>query len=189
MFVPVGGGGLIAGIGAYIKALRPDVQVIGVEPVDADAMAQSLAAGRRVRLDDVGLFADGVAVQQVGEHTFPIVQATVDRIIRVNNDEICAAIKDIFDDTRTIVEPAGALALAGLKSYVETSRRARAAARRRAERRQHELRSAAVRRRARRARRRTRGAAGGHDPGASRRVPRVLRRARRASSSPSSTIG
>ena len=119
VFVPVGGGGLIAGIGAYIKALRPDVQVIGVEPVDADAMAQSLAAGRRVRLDEVGLFADGVAVQQVGEHTFPIVQATVDGMIRVNNDEICAAIKDIFDDTRTIAEPAGALALAGLKSHVE----------------------------------------------------------------------
>ena len=119
VFVPVGGGGLIAGMGAYLKALQPAVQVIGVEPVDADAMAQSLAAGHRVRLDEVGLFADGVAVQQVGEHTFPIVQATVSRIIRVDNDEICAAIKDIFDDTRTIVEPAGALALAGLKSYVD----------------------------------------------------------------------
>ncbi len=120
VFVPVGGGGLIAGMGAYIKALMPEVQVVGVEPVDADAMAQSLASGRRVRLDEVGMFADGVAVQQVGEHTFPIVQATVSGIVRVNNDEICAAIKDIFDDTRTIVEPAGALALAGLKSYVET---------------------------------------------------------------------
>ena len=120
VFVPVGGGGLIAGMAAYINALLPDVQVIGVEPVDADAMAQSLAAGTRVRLNEVGMFADGVAVQQVGVHTFPIVQATVSEIIRVNNDEICAAIKDIFDDTRTIVEPAGALALAGLKSYVET---------------------------------------------------------------------
>src|SRR6476659_2496747 len=119
VFVPVGGGGLIAGIGAYIKAVQPAVQVFGVEPIDADAMAQSLAAGRRVRLNDVGLFADGVAVQEVGEHTFPIVTATVDGIILVNNDEICAAIKDIFDDTRTIVEPAGALALAGLKSHVE----------------------------------------------------------------------
>ena len=125
MFVPVGGGGLIAGIGAYIKALRPDVQVIGVEPVDADAMAQSLAAGRRVRLDDVGLFADGVAVQQVGEHTFPIVQATVSEIIRVDNDEICAAIKDIFDDTRTIVEPAGALALAGPEVATSRTRQVR----------------------------------------------------------------
>jgi threonine dehydratase len=120
VFVPVGGGGLIAGMGAYIKALQPDVQVIGVEPVDADAMAQSLAAGHRVKLPEVGLFADGVAVQQVGEHTFPIAQATVNEIIRVGNDEICAAIKDIFDDTRTIVEPAGALALAGLKAYVDT---------------------------------------------------------------------
>ncbi|HEY2432965.1 MAG TPA: threonine ammonia-lyase, biosynthetic [Vicinamibacterales bacterium] len=119
VFVPVGGGGLIAGIAAYIKALQPDVEVIGVEPVDADAMARSLAAGERVRLEDVGLFADGVAVQQVGAYTFPIVRATVNRIILVDNDEICAAIKDIFDDTRTIVEPAGALALAGLKSYVE----------------------------------------------------------------------
>ena len=118
-FVPVGGGGLIAGMGSYIKAMMPDVRVVGVEPVDADAMAQSLAAGQRVRLDAVGMFADGVAVQQVGVHTFPIVQATVSEIIRVTNDEICGAIKDIFDDTRTIVEPAGALALAGLKSYVE----------------------------------------------------------------------
>jgi threonine dehydratase len=121
VFVPVGGGGLIAGIAAYVKAVRPDVEVIGVEPVDADAMAQSLTSGKRVRLDDVGLFADGVAVQQVGAATFPIVRDAVRTIVRVDNDEICAAIKDIFDDTRTIVEPAGALAVAGLKSYVESS--------------------------------------------------------------------
>jgi threonine dehydratase len=119
VFVPVGGGGLIAGIGAYVHAVAPEIRVIGVEPVDADAMAQSLAAGTRVTLAAVGMFADGVAVQRVGEHTFPIVQSTVAEIIRVNNDEICGAIKDIFDDTRTIVEPAGALALAGLKAYVE----------------------------------------------------------------------
>jgi threonine dehydratase len=119
VFVPVGGGGLIAGMATYIKAVRPETRVIGVEPVDADAMAQSLAAGRRVRLESVGMFADGVAVQQVGEHTFPIVRDTVSEIIRVTNDEICGAIKDVFDDTRTIVEPAGALALAGLKNYVE----------------------------------------------------------------------
>jgi threonine dehydratase len=119
IFVPVGGGGLIAGIAAYVKAVQPEVEVIGVEPVDADAMARSLEAGERIRLEEVGLFADGVAVQQVGRHTFPIVRAHVRRIIRVDNDEVCAAIKDIFDDTRTIVEPAGALALAGLKSYVE----------------------------------------------------------------------
>jgi threonine dehydratase len=119
VFVPVGGGGLIAGMAAYIKTLTPRVRVVGVEPIDADAMAQSLAAGRRVRLDEVGVFADGVAVQQVGALTFPIVQETVSEIIRVTNDEICAAIKDIFDDTRVIAEPAGALAVAGLKSHVE----------------------------------------------------------------------
>src|SRR5687767_444569 len=93
IFVPVGGGGLIAGIAAYIKAVRPDVEVIGVEPVDADAMAQSLSTGTRVLLDDVGLFADGVAVQQVGAATFPIVRDAVRTIVRVDNDEICAAIK------------------------------------------------------------------------------------------------
>jgi len=119
VFVPVGGGGLIAGMATYIKAVRPETRVIGVEPVDADAMARSLAAGERVRLDSVGMFADGVAVQQVGQYTFPIVRDTVTEIIRVTNDEICGAIKDVFDDTRTIVEPAGALALAGLKNYVE----------------------------------------------------------------------
>jgi threonine dehydratase len=120
VFVPVGGGGLIAGMGAYIKMLMPAVRIIGVEPVDADAMAQSLAADRRVRLDEVGVFADGVAVQQVGEHTFRIARETVTEIVRVTNDEICAAIKDIFDDTRVIAEPAGALAVAGLKNYVDS---------------------------------------------------------------------
>jgi threonine dehydratase len=118
VFVPVGGGGLIAGIAGYIKALRPDVRVIGVEPFEADAMYRSLAAGRRVQLDHVGLFADGVAVREVGELPFAIAQQTVDEIIRVDNDEVCAAIKDVFDDTRTIMEPAGALAVAGLKRWV-----------------------------------------------------------------------
>jgi len=118
VFVPVGGGGLIAGIAAYVKALRPDIAVVGVEPFEADAMARSIESGTRVRLDDVGIFVDGVAVQQVGAYTFPIAQAAVAEVLRVSNDEVCAAIKDIFDDTRTIVEPAGALALAGLKSYV-----------------------------------------------------------------------
>jgi threonine dehydratase len=121
IFVPVGGGGLIAGIGSYVKALRPSVQVIGVEPVGADAMYQSIAAGRRVALDSVDIFADGVAVREVGAITFPIVQATVDEIVRVSNDEICAAIKDIFDDTRSIMEPAGALAVAGLRRWIEGS--------------------------------------------------------------------
>ena len=119
VFVPVGGGGLIAGIASYVKALRPSVRVIGVEPFEADAMYQSLAAGRRVVLDRVGIFADGVAVRTVGRVTFPIVQAAVDEIVRVSNDEICAAIKDIFDDTRSIMEPAGALAVAGMRAWIE----------------------------------------------------------------------
>ena len=119
VFVPVGGGGLIAGIGAYIKSLRPEIRVIGVEPEDAPSMHHALAEGERVILDEVGIFADGVAVRQVGEETFRIARAVVDEILLVSTDEICAAIKDIFDDTRAIVEPAGALAVAGLKKYVE----------------------------------------------------------------------
>jgi threonine dehydratase len=122
VFVPVGGGGLIAGIAGYLKVLRADVKVIGVEPFEADAMYQSLAAGRRVHLEHVGLFADGVAVREVGEVTFPIVQQTVHEVVRVGNDEICAAIKDVFDDTRAVMEPAGALAVAGLKAWVERER-------------------------------------------------------------------
>jgi threonine dehydratase len=117
VFVPVGGGGLIAGIAGYVKALRPEVKVVGVEPFEADAMYQSLAAGRRVRLDHIGIFADGVAVREVGERTFAVARQTVDEIVRVTNDEVCAAIKDIFDDTRTIMEPAGALSVAGLKAW------------------------------------------------------------------------
>jgi threonine dehydratase len=119
VFVPVGGGGLIAGIAGYLKMLRPDVKVIGVEPYEADAMYQSLQAGRRVRLEHVGIFADGVAVREVGELTFQVAREAVDEIIRVSNDEVCAAIKDIFDDTRSVMEPAGALAAAGLKAWVE----------------------------------------------------------------------
>jgi len=119
IFVPVGGGGLIAGIASYVKALRPAVRVIGVEPFEADAMYRSLEAGYAVTLDRVGIFADGVAVRQVGQVTFPIVRETVDEIVRVSNDAICAAIKEIFDDTRTIMEPAGALAVAGLRQWVE----------------------------------------------------------------------
>jgi len=118
VFVPVGGGGLIAGIAGYIKSLRPDIKIIGVEPYEADAMYRSLKEGTRVRLDHVGLFADGVAVREVGELTFALAKATVDEIVLVSNDEVCAAIKDVFDDTRTIMEPAGALAVAGLKVWV-----------------------------------------------------------------------
>lgn len=119
IFVAIGGGGLISGIGAYIKRLRPEIKIIGVEPIDADAMSQSLQQGKRVRLSQVGLFADGVAVREVGEETFRLCQQYVDEIILVNTDDTCAAIKDVFEDTRSIVEPAGALAIAGAKAYVE----------------------------------------------------------------------
>ncbi len=118
VFVPVGGGSLIAGIAVYIKYLYPRVRVIGVEPEDASAMYESLQAGRRVILDRVGIFADGVAVKRVGEETFAIARTTVDEIVLVNTDEICAAIQDVFEDTRSIVEPAGALAVAGIKKCV-----------------------------------------------------------------------
>ncbi len=122
VFVPVGGGGLIGGIAAYVKALRPEIKIIGVEPEDADAMERSLKSGERVLLDHVGIFADGVAVRQVGEETFRLARQYVDEMLIVTNDEICAAIKDIFEDTRSILEPAGALAIAGLKRYVERER-------------------------------------------------------------------
>ncbi len=119
IFVAIGGGGLISGIGAYVKRLRPEIKIIGVEPVDADAMNQSLKVGKRVRLSQVGLFADGVAVREVGEETFRLCQEYVDEIILVDTDDTCAAIKDVFEDTRSILEPAGALAIAAAKAYVE----------------------------------------------------------------------
>ena len=119
IFVAVGGGGLIGGIAAYVKRLRPEVRIIGVEPVDADAMTRSLAAGRRVKLRHVGLFADGVAVKQVGRETFRLARELVDEMILVDTDSTCAAIKDVFEDTRAVLEPAGALAIAGAKRYVE----------------------------------------------------------------------
>lgn len=119
IFVPVGGGGLAAGIAAYVKRLRPGVKVIGVEPTDADAMSRSLKAGRRVRLAQVGLFADGVAVKQVGRETFRLCRTLLDGVVLVDTDEICAAIKDVFEDTRVVLEPAGALAIAGAKRWVE----------------------------------------------------------------------
>ncbi|HCO43682.1 MAG TPA: threonine ammonia-lyase, biosynthetic, partial [Gammaproteobacteria bacterium] len=122
IFVPVGGGGLIGGIAAYVKRLRPDIRIIGVESDDADAMDRSLRRGRRVSLRSVGLFADGTAVRQVGREPFRLVRQYVDEMLLVNHDEICAAIKDTFEDTRAIVEPAGALALAGLKRYVARER-------------------------------------------------------------------
>jgi len=119
IFVPVGGGGLIAGIATYVKFVRPDVKIIGVEPDDADCLNRALKANRRTTIKQVGLFADGVAVKKIGKETFRLARKYVDEVITVNTDEICAAIKDIFDDTRSIAEPAGALAVAGLKKYVE----------------------------------------------------------------------
>jgi threonine dehydratase len=118
IFVPVGGGGLLAGIAVYVKYLYPGVRIIGVEPQDAASMHDSLRAGRRVTLERVGLFADGVAVKRVGEETFALCRGQVDEIVLTDADEICAAIQDVFEDTRSIVEPAGALAVAGLKKYV-----------------------------------------------------------------------
>ena len=122
VFVPVGGGGLIAGIASYVKRVRPEVKLIGVQPVDSDAMARSLAGGRRVRLGHVGLFADGVAVKQIGKETFRICRELVDDMITVDTDAICAALKDVFEDTRAVLEPAGALSVAGVKSWCERHR-------------------------------------------------------------------
>ncbi len=120
IFVPVGGGGLAAGVATFVKYLRPDIKMFGVEPVDANSMHAALKSGRRVTLEQVGLFADGVAVRQVGRETFALCKRYLDDVILVSVDEICAAIKDVFDDTRTMLEPAGALAVAGVKRYVES---------------------------------------------------------------------
>ena len=119
IFVPVGGGGLIAGVSAYVKATHPEIRIIGVEPEDAACMYQALKQHERVVLDQVGIFADGVAVRQAGEEPYRIASECVDDMLLISTDEICAAIKDIFDDTRMIAEPAGALAVAGIKKYVE----------------------------------------------------------------------
>jgi len=122
VFVPIGGGGLIAGMAIYLKHYSPKTKIIGVEPVDSAAMHDSIKAGRRITLDHVGIFADGVAVTKVGKITFNLVRQYVDDILLVDTDEICAAIKDIYEDNRTIVEPAGALAMAGLKKYIRINR-------------------------------------------------------------------
>ncbi len=119
IFVPVGGGGLIAGVAAVVKALQPSIRVIGVEPDEAPCMHEALKRGRRVKLKQVGIFADGVAVRQAGKEPFKVAREHVDEVILVNTDEICAAIKDVFDECRAIVEPAGALAIAGMKRYVK----------------------------------------------------------------------
>lgn len=121
VFVPIGGGGLISGMAAYFKALAPEIKIIGVEPVDSDAMYQSLKADKRISLQSVGIFADGVAVRQVGKLTFDYCRKYVDDIIRVSTDELCGAIKSVYQATRSIVEPAGALGMAGLKQYIQTT--------------------------------------------------------------------
>jgi threonine dehydratase len=120
VFCAIGGGGLISGVAAYIKAVRPEIKVIGVQTVDSDAMVRSVKSGRRVTLADVGLFSDGTAVKLVGEETFRLARELVDDYVVVNTDEVCAAMKDIFQDTRSVVEPAGALGVAGLKQYIAT---------------------------------------------------------------------
>nr|MCR5562373.1 threonine ammonia-lyase, biosynthetic [Desulfovibrio sp.] len=122
VFVPIGGGGLAAGVAAYIKLLRPEIKVFGVEPVDSDAMRRSIEAGYPIVMNDVGLFADGVAVKQVGEETFSICRDMLDGIVTVGTDAICGAIKDIFEDTRVVAEPAGALSLAGLKAWTQANK-------------------------------------------------------------------
>ncbi|BDI04397.1 L-threonine dehydratase [Sphaerotilus microaerophilus] len=119
VFVAIGGGGLISGVAAYLKAVRPEIKVIGVQTTDSDAMIRSVQAGKRVKLADVGLFSDGTAVKQVGVETFRLARALVDEYIRVDTDAVCAAIKDVFQDTRSILEPAGALGVAAVKQYVE----------------------------------------------------------------------
>ncbi len=121
IFVAIGGGGLISGVAAYVKALRPEIKIIGVQTTDSDAMVRSVKAGRRVQLQDVGLFSDGTAVKLVGEETFRITRELVDDYILVDTDAVCAAIKDVFEDTRSILEPAGALGVAAIKQYVATT--------------------------------------------------------------------
>ena len=128
VFIPVGGGGLAAGMAAYIKYVRPEIKVIAVEPEDAACLAAAMHAKSRVVLPQVGLFADGVAVKQIGKNTFEVLKDACDEVITVTTDEICAAVKDVFDDVRSVNEPAGALAVAGLKKYAEGKKRAMPAA-------------------------------------------------------------
>ena len=122
IFCAIGGGGLVAGVGAYVKQVRPDIKVIGVQTVDSDAMARSLKAKKRVTLNDVGLFSDGTAVKLAGEETFRLCKQYVDEVVLVDTDAVCAAIKDVFQDTRSILEPAGALSIAGAKAYARRGR-------------------------------------------------------------------
>ncbi len=180
IFVAIGGGGLAAGIAAYVKRVRPEVRVIGVQPVDSAAMHDSLKAGRRVRLEQVGLFADGVAVRQVGVETFRLCREYLDEVILVDTDDICAATKGVFEDTRAVLEPAGALAVAGVKAYVERQRvrgQTFVAVACGAE---PELRPAALHRRAGRGGGASRGGVRGDDSGKTRQPEKILRAGRPA---------
>ena len=187
VFVPIGGGGLAAGIAAYVKFLRPEVGVIGVEPDDAASMGAAIAAGERVVLDQVGLFADGVAVRQAGVETFRLCRELLDAVVTVDTDEICAAVKDIFEDTRAIAEPAGAISLAGLKKHAEQRQDPGTLPDRDQQRCQPELRPASPRGRAGRDRRAARGAAGGNHPRGSRAATAGSSSPSAAARSPSST--
>ena len=175
VFVAIGGGGLISGVAAYIKAVRPEIKVIGVQMNDSDAMMRSVRAGKRVTLADVGLFSDGTAVKLVGEETFRLARELVDDFVVVDTDAVCAAIKDVFQDTRSILEPAGALGVAAIKQYVEHAQAQGQDLRRHHLRREHELRPPALRRRAGRGRRGARGAVRGHHPRGARQVQALLR--------------
>ena len=181
LFVPVGGGGLIGGIAAYVKRVRPEIRIVGVEPQDANAMERSLRAGRRVVLPHVGLFADGVAVRQVGKETFRLARKYVDEVLLVSTDEICAAIKDVFDDTRSVVEPAAALGVAGAKALRQPSPGSRVPPCSQSSRERNELRPPALRGRTGRARRAARGRLRGDDPRTARELQSVWpsRRTRR----------
>ncbi len=175
VFVAIGGGGLISGVAAYIKAVRPEIKVIGVQTTDSDAMARSVRAGKRVQLADVGLFSDGTAVKLVGEETFRLTRALVDDFVLVDTDAVCAAIKDVFQDTRSILEPAGALGVAGHQAVRRRAQAQGADPRGHHLRREHELRPPALRRRARRGRRAARGGVRGDHPRGARLLQALLR--------------
>ena len=176
VFVAIGGGGLISGVAAYIKAVRPEIKVIGVQTTDSDAMVRSVQAGKRVQLADVGLFSDGTAVKLVGEETFRLARALVDDFVVVDTDAVCAAIKDVFQDTRSILEPAGRAGRGGDQAVRRRRHRPKGADLRRDHlRREHELRPPALRRRAGRGRRGARGAVRRHDPRGARQLPALLR--------------
>ena len=180
VFVAIGGGGLIAGVAAYIKAVRPEIKVIGVQMADSDAMIQSVKAGKRVQLSDVGLFSDGTAVKLVGEETFRMTRELVDGFVTVDTDAVCAAIKDAFEDTRSILEPAGAMGIAGMKQYIAHHGLQGSGHGRDHVRGEHEFRPAALCRRARRGRRGTRGAVCRDHPGGTRQLQTLVPGHRRA---------